>query len=57
METLEASTENPVAKVRVYAKLEGGSYQRTDRTLVVFISKLREVENPPERISRPYQLN
>lgn len=44
-EKLEASNEDPVATVRVYAIMEDGSHQRTDRRVIKNVSKLRVIED------------
>jgi hypothetical protein len=45
-ETVEASTDNPVAVVRVYATNEKGKRTRTDRRVVKPFSSLRVNSNP-----------
>lgn len=44
-ETLEASAEDPVAVIRVYARMEDNQYERTDRRVIKNVSKLRVVED------------
>lgn len=44
-ETLEATSDDPVATVRVYARMEDGSHERTDRRVIKNVSKLRVIED------------
>ena len=45
-ESVEASADNPVAVVRVWAKQEGGGYTRTDRRVAKPFSSLRMSSEP-----------
>lgn len=42
----EATDEDPVVHVRVFVRLEDGTYQRSDRTVAVALSRLRNAEEP-----------
>lgn len=44
-ETLEATSDDPVATVRVYARMDDGSHERTDRRVIKNVSKLRVIED------------
>jgi len=44
-ETLEATSDDPVATIRVYARMEDGSHERTDRRVIKNVSKLRVIED------------
>ncbi len=42
----EATDEDPVVHVRVFVRLEDGTYQRSDRSVAVALSRLRNAEEP-----------
>lgn len=44
-ETLEATSQDPVAFIRVYARMEDGTHERTDRRVIKNVSKLRVIED------------
>lgn len=44
-EKLEATSEDPVATIRVYARMEDGSHERTDRRVIKNVSKLRVIDD------------
>lgn len=44
-ETLEATSDDPVVTIRVYAILEDGSHQRTDRRVMKNVSDVRVIED------------
>lgn len=44
-ETLEATSQDPVAFIRVYARMDDDTYERTDRRVIKNVSKLRVVED------------
>lgn len=44
-ETLQASSEDPVATIRVFARMDDDEYQRTDRRVIKNVSQLRVIED------------
>lgn len=44
-ESLEASSDDPVAVITVYARMEDGEYEETDRRVIKNVSQLRVIED------------